>query len=417
MSRPARTSIIAAGVCLLVIQVVGLVVWWKLPSWAPNFVITHSPWPGPIFRVYVASDGSDSQRAEVALLRCLAQRGKSSQGLLPAWFARGGIEERKSVSGFIVYLMDGRAEYDLGSSVRIQAMRDLLHEDLVEVVAIAVGESQWDTGLMALKAVQQLRDQRLVEPVARRLDSSSGSLDNLELECFDALSVLANRQAVPAMLRFYARTGYRDDQALDACLPLSAWEEPLAALTSDQPHIRLWAVDRLAAGGSARKEMGAEPSAIGPAICRTLADPNAEVTMAAIEAAGELAVRSAVEPLSRLLRHERSDLRRLSARALGAIGDGSVVPALLPLLDDTDPDVRGATARSLGQLGDSRVVEGLLRAMQDPDPLVGIEALESLRSLRLDLSQQVRFKQLRHDLDGRLGLPGPHRRVVTDGGP
>ena len=58
-ARPARTWIIIVGVLLLVVQVAGVVLWWKLPTWAPLWVAEHSPWVEPVFRSMVVTDGNE----------------------------------------------------------------------------------------------------------------------------------------------------------------------------------------------------------------------------------------------------------------------------------------------------------------------------------------------------------------------
>jgi len=93
---------------------------------------------------------------------------------------------------------------------------------------------------------------------------------------------------------------------------------------------------------------------------------NVEVRNAAEEALLKIG-EPAVEPLIRVLEHERWGVRRAAAYVLGYIGDGRAVEPLIKALKDEDEDVRYSAACALGEIGDRRAVEPLIEALSDED--------------------------------------------------
>jgi hypothetical protein len=90
------------------------------------------------------------------------------------------------------------------------------------------------------------------------------------------------------------------------------------------------------------------------------------VALAALELAGELAVRSSSPVAVTYLRHRVLDVRRAAAAALARIGGPEAVAGLRAALHDGDPRVRAAAATGLGTLKATEAVGDLFRVLYKP---------------------------------------------------
>jgi hypothetical protein len=97
---------------------------------------------------------------------------------------------------------------------------------------------------------------------------------------------------------------------------------------------------------------------------------------------------TAVEPLVRELDNASANVRSSAAAALGALGIRTAVEPLIRVLrDDADSVVRTEAARALGALGDSRAVEPLIDALACAHDDVREAASDALTTL---LGQRAR---------------------------
>ena len=97
---------------------------------------------------------------------------------------------------------------------------------------------------------------------------------------------------------------------------------------------------------------------------------------------GQMRAAGAVNPLLRLLRDPRKDVRSTAIDALGQIADSRAVPALCAFLEkEEDWKLRRAAAVALGEIADARAVESLAGALADEQPPVAVAAAGSLTSL------------------------------------
>lgn len=154
-----------------------------------------------------------------------------------------------------------------------------------------------------------------------------------------------------------------------------------------------------------------------PALIKLLADENADLRSAAIEALGAIADpasaeplvsalsrphrsaqgtteheslaralarlgTAAVKPLIQALASENSQTRRWAACALGMIKDPQALDPLTEKLDDSRSEVRKAAALALGEIGDLRAVKRLVHALANRDPDTRRAASEALGVLR-----------------------------------
>jgi HEAT repeat protein len=86
---------------------------------------------------------------------------------------------------------------------------------------------------------------------------------------------------------------------------------------------------------------------------------------------------ASVDPLVRLLRSIRPDVRSGAAYALGRIGSANAVDPLIRLLGDREVKVRRGAVFALRQIGDSRGLEAVARLV-DTEQDISEEAAEAL---------------------------------------
>ncbi len=84
-----------------------------------------------------------------------------------------------------------------------------------------------------------------------------------------------------------------------------------------------------------------------------------------------------VEPLVRLLRSVRPEVRAGAAHALGRIGSANAIDGLIRLLGDREQTVRRAAAFALRKIGDSRGLEAVARLV-DTDREIDADAAGAL---------------------------------------
>uniref|UniRef100_A0A7C4CCI5 HEAT repeat domain-containing protein n=1 Tax=candidate division WOR-3 bacterium TaxID=2052148 RepID=A0A7C4CCI5_UNCW3 len=103
--------------------------------------------------------------------------------------------------------------------------------------------------------------------------------------------------------------------------------------------------------------------------------------------------RSAVMPLTELLRRPEPAVRSAAAEALGMLGEPAALDYLLPLVGDGESSVRLAVVRALGRIRHVRSAERLAAAIEDQDPKVSGAAAGALEALG-ELSVEPMFQLL-----------------------
>lgn len=149
------------------------------------------------------------------------------------------------------------------------------------------------------------------------------------------------------------------------------------ALGSDDEFIRRWAADEI---------LGTTPAAVRavPALIECLTkDPS---SVAAAEALGRIGPRAtaAVDPLTKLLRDEKGEIRTWLAEALYRIsGDDEFLQLLIDALDSKDWMTQDSAAILLGNIGSKAkvAVPGLNRLREHPKMYVRQHAAEALRKI------------------------------------
>ena len=113
-----------------------------------------------------------------------------------------------------------------------------------------------------------------------------------------------------------------------------------------------------------------------------LADPDAELRKAAIEALGELDDESAAQVLAHAVEDPDPELRREALKSLARIGNEDAAYAIATAMDNyTDTNLRIEAIKALSELGSDAAVEGLQQGLDDPDENVRQMAREGLRNL------------------------------------
>ena len=114
-----------------------------------------------------------------------------------------------------------------------------------------------------------------------------------------------------------------------------------------------------------------------------MADTDATVRVAAIDAWRDVLGQVSVTPVESKLADGDAKVRAAAATVLGAYGDRSVVSSLEQLVvTDTDPSVRRNAAWALGQIGSKDAAAALIQASNDKSGLVRLVAKASLANLK-----------------------------------
>jgi HEAT repeat protein len=100
---------------------------------------------------------------------------------------------------------------------------------------------------------------------------------------------------------------------------------------------------------------------------RALKSADPSVCVAAVGALAKMDRPEAIEPLIAGLRHRSTQVRLASVEALGVLRATAAVEHMRPLLRDSHWDVRRAAAEALGRLKDARAVEALADRLYDGD--------------------------------------------------
>jgi HEAT repeat protein len=105
------------------------------------------------------------------------------------------------------------------------------------------------------------------------------------------------------------------------------------------------------------------------------------LSLAAIKALANIGDTRAVDPLMRMVRKEKDEIKKQAVWALGELGDERAFNLLASALEYQEPGVRAAAAGALGKLGNSAARQPLLEAVCDEQSAVRAAAAESLKQV------------------------------------
>jgi HEAT repeat protein len=119
----------------------------------------------------------------------------------------------------------------------------------------------------------------------------------------------------------------------------------------------------------------------GARVSKWLSDPDARVREAAAEVLAVLRDPASIAGLGRALEDSDASVRAAAARALGNSRGAEATSFLLGHLDDADPEVRQAVISALEDLGDPRAVVPLIGRLQEQRAALRRQAARALASL------------------------------------
>ena len=378
--RDLRTWLIVAGSVLLLTQAALALLWWKLPAWAPRWVAEHAPMPELALRAL------RHDRAVIFPLleaRTLAW-GPAIGPALRRQFAVGDHEHRLNLVALATEA--ARCLNDLTPDVpapqwrgQIFSAADLhdLRENLSALALAAVIDGSSYLPSNASYLAHQLRDLRVVPSFSAFLCTQHPPIGE-ELEpVVRMLGDLSDARAVPALIpllpiRHKAHPSV--EEALARCLDDNCAPHVLAAMRHDHEVVRTWAA-RQFPRFRAKPELAAQ-------IITLIADPERQVSIAAIHAISETRLTTAGDALLKLAEHGSDPDTRLTA--VEAIGVLVHVPAgsfLRSLANTTGSPLRGAAITALGALQDRNDAELLTSILHNEDADLVHRARQALEQM------------------------------------
>ena len=231
---------------------------------------------------------------------------------------------------------------------------------------------------MAAWSLGELEDPASVAALAGALERGG---TRLKTSAAWALGEIESTKAIPAL-----KSALRDGQAsvraaaADALGDIESPDpaEDLERLVGSDPdrRVRLEAIEALG---------DIEVGRSAPVLARVLEGNDVELSIAAVEAIGDLDEVSTAPPqLVRAASSPDPELRHVVAHALAEIADPATVSTLTKLLTDSNRDVRLAAVQGLGEIGSQEAAPALTRALADADAEIRRAAAEALGEIEED---------------------------------
>lgn len=390
-AHPARTWLIVTGVVLLVVQAALVVCWWKLPAWAPEWVIAHSPWPEPALRALRQGQGLGREMREMSSR--LLEFGPSIGPELLRQYGKGDAINRRMMLYLAIELAgsDGvRAEG--GPPPPHFTVDDIavLREELFELARLAFAEGSLDFGESASFLAVLLKDRRLTPMMCRILRGQSTPIEPEVANIVAALGMLRDPLAVTTLIPLLPirhRSHPDVERALDWCQDDSTFPLVMAALRHEHPVVRTWAAHQLqryvatsatgatGATGPARQVVVLSRQVIAGTTVMEISQQDGDLfaQLAQLQALGSILFRPAGSYLRALTAHADNRVRGVSIIALGELGDAAEFSVLFELLGDDDEDVARKARIALGMLPLTAVQQREVDAMwnrltEEPEP-------------------------------------------------
>ncbi len=319
-SRAARNLIICVGVVLLVVQIALVVCWWKLPVWAPEWVIAHSPWPDPVLRAF--------RHSEVPHHQFRLQLSDFGPAIGPALLRQYGTDDTTDRLLMLVLATDlavsDGVRPDSGPPPRRFSSGEVavLREELVEMARLAFTEGSLGLGESASFLAARLRDRRLTLLMCSILHGQSTPIGPEVSNVVTALGVLGDPRAVPTLIPLLPirhKPHPMVEEALAACLAEESLPHVIAATHHPHEVVRTWAV------GCLERFPASRP--LAERVVALTADHERQVALKAIAMATRYAPQHAGATLRSVLATSSDEQVQQAARvALEAIAE-RVVPS------------------------------------------------------------------------------------------
>lgn len=373
-----------AMVVALVISALGCVfalLWVKLPTWAPAWVVEHSPWVDPIVRA-VDRDMPRDLLVSRAKQRLISWGKAAIPGLISAFESDSrrtrrlaisvllGVEDERLIKPLLRLLiretrdLEQEARESKGHSWfnsnqgRLGRIQDLLLRQRQDVLADAIlplPKNADVEAMVVLSLAGRVDDERMVTAMKEILWEGEDTADEF------VRAVYGGRGATAA----WALVRSNDASAVEVVLP---------AFTASSVTIRkrvVYAVLQLY-----RKEVDGR---LGEAMCYRISDEDPDIRRAAARSMALLQVSRAEERLIDLSRRSLVKDREAAVYGLGTpYATQAAIVRLWECLSDDEEEVRWLVVRSLGRITSPKSVEPLLSALKTGTPRIRAEACSQL---------------------------------------
>ncbi len=394
-TRIGRWWLISTGVVLVLIQAALVLLWRKLPEWAPVWTAKHAPIPEMALRS-MNFDQSESRETLFHLtLRDLAW-GPAIGPALRQRFATSNQEGRLLIvalgthtAGEIANVTPGESSAQWQGQAFSAADIKELREDLYELARAAVADGGHYLPSNAAYLTAKLHESRMVLPFCDFLHGQKTPIGE-ELEpVVRTLGLLADARAVPALIPLLPirHKAHPDvEEALAKCLADDSVEHVVAATRHPHEVVRTWAARQFP---SYRTSL-----AFRERIIALIADPERQVSVAAIRAIAETKLAVAGEPLLRLAQHDGDpEPRRAAIDALGVLVHIPSGDYLRTLVQTPGDPLRGPALTALGALGDEKDTGLLIPLLRETEPGIAGLARTVLEQRPLTVEQRQQLDE------------------------
>lgn len=391
--RIGRWWLISAGVVLALIQGALVLLWWKLPEWAPLWTAQHAPIPEMALRA-MRHDGWAGTVAYNLLEPRVLAWGTAIGPALRQQFADGDRSHRlhmvalgTEVARTLADLTPDEASARWQGRVFSAADISELRTDLYELALVAVADGSPYMPSNAAYMATLLNDPRVVPPFCAFLRGKQTPIGE-ELEpVVRMLGVMADARAVPALIPLLPirhKPHPVVEEALAKCLADDSVEHVVAATHHPHEVVRTWAVRQFPRYRTS--------SAFSEQIVALIADPERQVSVAAIRAIAETKLVTAGEALLALaIREGDQEPRRAAVEALGVLAHASAGPYLRTLVQTPGDAMRGLAITALAALGEPADTALLIPLLRETEPDIARCARAALerRALTTEQRQQL----------------------------
>jgi len=394
-SRRLPLWVIIAAPTACVLTGVFVLLWFKLPTWAPEWVVEHSPWVDPIVR---AVEEDEDQMADAV-----------------AVIAHGGAARIPAMRAYLTHPT---------LVVRRVAARVLGEfRDPVATEALLIGLDDPDEDMVkdTIKALGQTGDRRALTAMVEFLDREPPQASTGESGKWLGALMMA--------LATLPRFSHRD--VAEVILPLpeeyshrAGWRFELAGKVSDERVVKALAralyesenfgwQDKLGGrGGAAARALAylSHPDAL-TVFQHAFASDSAVVRSHAIKGimfqSGGLVDPQLIHLVLRSLDDQNDEVRSTAATAFSMLNHPPAEPRLLELSRDTNTKVRIGAMFGLGTKGASEsAIQRMGEGLSDPEAEVQSSALGGLRRTKNPLA-------VKHLIDAFANLEGRQRTMCV----
>lgn len=399
--RIGRWWLISAGVVLALIQAALVLLWWKLPEWAPLWTMEHAPIPEMALRAVRHDEGIEFESIAALQYRAL-DWGSAIGPALRRQFAKGDTRHRLRMIGVATAVAQslavltpdtpspswrgrlfGKSEMQFISTADAQALRG----DLYELVLAAAADGAPYLASNASYVALTLHDPRLVPPFCVFLHGQKTPIGEDLEPVVRMLGVMADARAVPALIPLLPirhKAHPVVEEALTKCLDDSSVDHVVAATRHPHEVVRTWAARQF-------PRYRTSP-AFSERIIALIADPERQVSVAAIRAIVETRLAAAGEALLALaIRDGDQEPRRAAVEALGVLVHVPAGTYLRTLVQTPGDPMRGLAIIALAALGDQSDTALLIPLLRETEPDIARFARAALerRALTPEQRQQL----------------------------